>query len=335
MYKLGVLKRFKKTLITVGILGTVVFGVSACGSKDKNLGEVNIGYFNNVTHAQALLMKSEGSLEKSLQDDVKVNWTAFNAGPAEVEALFAGSIDIGYIGPVPAVTANVKSQGDVQILSGATKGGAVFIQRNGADIKNIADLSGKTVAIPQIGNTQHLSLLHLLSENNLKPVSEGGDVNVIAISNADVANAMERGDIDAALVPEPWGATLLGKGAKLLLDYDEIYLGGEYDVAVVVVRRKFKEEHPEIVEQFLKQHQLMTEKINRDKENSLEIINTELKKATGKALEKPIIQEAFERIGVSTELNKKSLNGFAGISKEQKFIGELPKEEQLYVSSDK
>ena len=116
MYKLGVLKRFKKTIITVGILGTVVLGVSACGSKDKNLGEVNIGYFNNVTHAQALLMKSEGSLEKSLQDDVKVNWTAFNAGPAEVEALFAGSIDIGYIGPVPAVTANVKSQGDVQIF---------------------------------------------------------------------------------------------------------------------------------------------------------------------------------------------------------------------------
>ena len=96
-------------------------GTTGCGNKETELTEVNIGYFNNVTHAQALLMKSEESLENSLGDDIKVNWTAFNAGPAEVEALFAGAIDIGYIGPVPAVNANVKSKGDVEILSGATK----------------------------------------------------------------------------------------------------------------------------------------------------------------------------------------------------------------------
>ena len=63
--------------------------------------------------------------------DINVKWTAFNAGPAEVETLFAGDIDIGYIGPVPAIGANVKSNGDVQILSGAAKGGAILIRREG------------------------------------------------------------------------------------------------------------------------------------------------------------------------------------------------------------
>ncbi len=302
----------------------LVCSLAGCGSKESEKKEVNIGYFNNVTHPQALLMKGEKTMETSLGSDVGVTWTAFNAGPAEVEALFAGDIDIGYIGPVPAVSANVKSQGDVSILTGATKGGAVLVKKQGSPIQDVSQLAGKVVAIPQLGNTQHLSLLHLLSENNLKPVTDGGDVTVSAVANADVANMMERGDIEAALVPEPWGATLESQGAELLLDYNQIYMEGQYDVAVVVVRKEFQEKHPEIVEEFLKQHEAATKKINEDKENCLKVINTELKNATGKSLSDDIISKAFERIVVNTELNKESITGFANISKEQGFIRELP-----------
>ena len=319
------MKRFRKRLLAT-LMVAAMAAMTGCGSGDKTATEVNIGYFNNVTHAQALLMKSEKSLESSFGDEVKLNWTAFNAGPAEVEALVAGDIDIGYIGPVPAISANVKSQGDVGILSGATKGGAVLIKRKDSGISSVADLSGKVVAIPQIGNTQHLSLLQLLSDNGLKPVSDGGTVTVSAVANADVANMMERGDIDAALVPEPWGATLLAGGAELLLDYDEIYMQGQYDVAVVVVRKEFREKNPELVEKFLKEHEAATARVNDDRENSLETINAELKSATGKALGDDIIAEAFERIVVSTDLNRDSIMGFANISKEQGFIKEQPED---------
>lgn len=322
----------RKKILAIGIFILITVGVIGCGADNgKELTEVNIGYFNNVTHAQALLMKSDQSLENTLGDDIKVNWTAFNAGPAEVEAFFAGAIDIGYIGPVPAVSANVKSKGDVEILSGATKGGAVLITRKDSGIQSVSDLSGKNVAIPQIGNTQHLCLLHLLKENGLAPVTEGGDVTISAIANADVANTMERGDIDAAIVPEPWGATLLEQEATLLLDYDQIYMDGQYDVAVVVVRKEFMEENPEIVEQFLKEHEAATIKIVENKDESIKIINAELEKATGKALSDNIIKQAFERIGISTELNKDSIMGFAEISKEQKFINEVPEESILFV----
>lgn len=212
----------KIRFILGGILAVVIVAASACGKENKKSEQISVGYFNNVTHAQALLMKSEKSLEKSVGDGVNVKWTAFNAGPAEVEALFAGDIDIGYIGPVPALSANVKSQGDVQILAGATKGGAVLIQRKGAGIRSVENLAGKSVAIPQIGNTQHLSLLKLLKDNNLKPVTEGGNVTVNAVANADVANIMQRGDIDAALVPGTMGRnsfrTRCGDGTRLSAD---------------------------------------------------------------------------------------------------------------------
>ncbi len=323
----------KKKWIVIGLCLVFLLALAGCSKEEesKSAKVLNMGYFNNVTHPQALLMKAEGSLEESLGEDVTVNWTAFNAGPAEVEALFAGDIDIGYIGPVPALTANVNSNGDVVILSGATKGGAILVKRKGTDINSVKDLSGKTVAIPQIGNTQHLNLLALLEENGLKPDTEGGTVKVSAVANADVANMMERGDIDAALIPEPWGATLLSQGAEMVLDYDEIYMDGDYDVAVVVARKEFVEENPEIVEAFLEEHEQATAQINEQQEESLQIINKELDDATGKSLSEDIITSAFERIGVDTELNRESIAGFAEISKEQDIIEEIPEEEDLYV----
>lgn len=321
--------KLKKILLT-GLIAVTALGFAGCGKDSGKEKEVHVGYFNNITHAQALMMKAEGTLEKNLGDDVNVKWTAFNAGPAEVEALFSGDIDIGYIGPVPAISANVKSKGDVVILSSATKGGAVLVKRKGSDINSVADLDGKVVAIPQIGNTQHLCLLKLLEDNGLKPVTDGGTVTVSAVANADVANTMERGDIDAALVPEPWGATLLENDAELLLDYDKIYSDGKYDVAVVVVRKEFMEENQDIVDKFLKQHEEATKKVNDDRENSLKTINNELKEATGKALDEAIIGKAFERIGVSTEINEESVLGFADISKSEGFISELPEGELIW-----
>lgn len=326
------MKKWNRSGIAVMFL-VILSVVTGCGKGEENATVVNMGYFNNITHAQALLMKSEGTLESSFGDGISVNWNAFNAGPAEVEALFSGAIDIGYIGPVPAINANVKSSGDVVILSSATKGGAVLIKRKDSGINSVADLSGKVVAIPQIGNTQHLSLLQLLSDNDMKPASEGGDVTVSAVENADVANMMERGDIDAALVPEPWGATLLEKGAELLMDYDDIYMQGQYDVAVVVVRKEFMEANPELVEKFLKAHEAVTENINNDTENKLKVINKELAEATGKSLSDNIISEAFSRIGVSADLNRESVKGFAQISKQQGLISDLPDDGALFVSN--
>lgn len=323
----------KHFIYFAAVIFLAVMGMTGCGNKSNSQDlQVRIGYFNNITHAQALLMKEDGSLEEALGEDIGVKWKAFNAGPAEVEAFFADELDIGYIGPVPAITANVKSEGDVQVLAGVAKGGSVLVVREGSGVASVEDLSGKTVAIPQIGNTQHLCLLSLLKENGLKPVTSGGDVVVSAVVNADVANIMGRGDIDAALVPEPWGTTLLRSGAQLILDYNEIYLNGMYDVAVVVVRKDFLEKHSDIVEIFLEQHHRATESINTNSDEVLQRINKELLDETGKSLSDDVIKEAFERIVVSTEVNEESMERFAEISFDEGIIRKTPGKEQLYAA---
>ncbi len=321
-------KALVKRVVAVAMTAALVTGLIGCGAKEKSENpEINVGYFNNVTHAQALYMKAEGTLEKALDGKASVKWTSFNAGPSEVEALFSGDIDIGYIGPVPAISANVKSDGDVVILSAASQAGAELVKASGSDIQSVKDLDGKTVAVPQIGNTQHLCLLKLLSDNGLAPVDEGGTVKVTAVENADVQNMMDQGNIDAAVVPEPWGSTLVKNGAEIVLDYDQLYLEGNYPVAVVVVRKEFQEQYPELVEEFLAQHEAATTQINSDTEKAAQIINDEINDATGKSLSRDILNSAFKKMTISTEINKEAIDDFADICLEQKFIDKKPSED--------
>lgn len=294
--------------------------------------QVRIAYFPNITHTQALVLKNQGTLEEAWKDTCEVTWTAFNAGPEETEALFAGEIDLGYIGPVPAVSANTKSNGDVQIISNATNAGAILLSRKGSGIETVADLAGKTIAVPQLGNTQHLCLLNILDENHLKTLDEGGDITISASANADIVNLFDNGSIDAAIVPEPWGTTIENNGnAEVLLDATEVFLNGDYPTAVVVATKDFMEAHPDLVEDFLKMHENASLYINDNQEEAQNIVNTEIKEATGKSLADDIIASAFSRMTVTSSLNKDAVLAFADISKNEGFITDVPEADQLFA----
>lgn len=295
--------------------------------------DVHIAYFPNITHTQALVMKNQKTLETKWADTCNVNWVSFNAGPAEVEAIFAGEIDLGYIGPVPAISANVKSNGDVKIISNATDAGAILLKRKGTDIASVKDLAGKKVAVPQLGNTQHLGLLSLLSENGLKTTDKGGDVTINASANADILNLMDNGSIDAAFVPEPWGTTIEKAGnAEVLLDYNEVFLDGNYPTAVVIAGSDFLEEHPDLVKDFMEAHKDATLYINENEDEARQIVNKEIEDVTGKALEEDVIKSAFQRMNVTETVNKDAVMKFAEISKNEGFIDTLPEESDVFTT---
>lgn len=333
-------KMIKKILTGIVLTG-ICLSAAACGSKadggNASSGgektDVRIAYFPNITHTQALVMKNQKTLEEKWKDTCNVSWTSFNAGPAEMEAIFAGEIDLGYIGPVPALSANVKSEGDVKIISNTTNAGAVFLKRKDAGIDSLADLAGKKIAVPQMGNTQHLCLLSILSEQGLKTVDAGGDVTVNASSNADILNLIDNGSVDAALVPEPWGTTIENNGnAEILLDHKEVFLEGDYPTAVVVASQDFIEDHPDLVREFLEAHEEATVYINENMDEARSIVNTEIKETTGKALDEEVIKNAFTRMTVDTQLNREAIMKFAEISKTEGFISKVPEEDDVFTT---
>lgn len=286
---------------------------------------VRVAFFPNITHSQALVGQVNGTFQEALGDSNTIEWTQFNAGPAEVEALFAGEIDIGYIGPGPAINAYVKSGGDFQIIAGATDGGAVLVSRSDLVITDLKELSGLKIAVPQLGNTQDLSLRNILSENGLTDTTKGGTVEIVAAENADILTLLQSGKIDAALVPEPWGSRLIKEAsANIVLDSNEIWRDGDYTTAVVIASKDFIQEHPWIVQQFLKAHLELTNYINSNQDEAKTIINNKIQELTGKSLSQDILDSAFNRIVVTTDPSKESVEDFSKLSYDAGFITENP-----------
>ena len=320
---------------TFFLCATLLLALFGCAKPAAENTAVRIAFFPNITHAQALIGSSVDDTGSSIFEQAlegcTVTYQDFNAGPEEIEALFAGSVDIGYIGPVPAINGFVRSGGDVVIISGAANGGAVLVARDGTNITSVADLAGKKVAIPQLGNTQHLSLLQLLSSNNLATTSAGGTVDVYAVANSEIKTLMQSGEIDAALVPEPWGARLTREiGAKLVLDYKQIWMDGNYSTAVVIVNKDFLNAHPDLVEQFLQAHADITAYINQSPDEARTTANARIEALTGAALNPEVLSEAFSRIVFTTDPARLSVEAFIDLSIEQGFIDACDNREALF-----
>ena len=134
---------------------------------------VKLGYFPTVTHAPGIVGDLGGLFEENVGDEVTIETSTFNAGPEAVEALFAEDLDITLIGPNPAINAFAQSEGAaIRIVSGSTSGGAFLVVADGID--SSADLAGKTLASPQLGNTQDVALRFWLKDNGIDTTPEGG-----------------------------------------------------------------------------------------------------------------------------------------------------------------
>src|SRR4051794_29424253 len=187
---------------------------AATASADAPLAEapeLRLGYFANLTHANALVGGDDGTYQKAL-GDTELTTQIFNAGPAAVEGLFGGAIDASFVGPNPAINAYAQSNGDaIRIVSGATSGGAQLVVRDGID--KPADLKGTTLATPQLGNTQDVALRAWLDDQGLKTSLTGGesDVNITPPGNTQTPGPFKAGQLGGAPLPQPRAAPPVGR----------------------------------------------------------------------------------------------------------------------------
>lgn len=287
---------------------------------------IHVGYFPNITHAQALVGRAGGQFEKALGPGVQIEWKPFNAGPAAVEALFAGAIDVTYIGPNPAVMGYVRSEGQaVRLIAGAASGGASLVVRQGSGIQGISDFHGKKIATPQQGNSQDVALRAWLHSNGLKTMDKGGDVQVLPINNAYQYTLFLKGELDAAWSPEPWASRLIHEaGGRMFLDERDNWPNHEFASTDLVVRPEFLKEHPDLVKNFLRAHVELTDWINNNPDQAKEIINEQLRKETGKPLKQAVLEDAFSRIKVTCDPIRAALVTSTRQAFEAGFLGHKP-----------
>jgi NitT/TauT family transport system substrate-binding protein len=286
---------------------------------------VRAGYFPNVTHSQALAGRAQGRFEKALGPGARVEWKVFSAGPSVIEALFAGALDLAYIGPNPTIAGYVRSKGEaLRVIAGATSGGAALVVRPAAGIQKPEDFRGKKIATPQLGNTQDVALRAWLQAHNLRTKEKGGDVLVIPIGNPDQLTLFLKGEIDAAWAPEPWVSRLIQEAnARLFLDERDLWPNRQFVTAHLIVRTSFLHEHPDIVKNWLRAHIEMTEWINAKPADARQIINQQIQKDTGKALPLKVLDESFLRLQATYDPIRSSLLTSAQQAFDAGFLGRV------------
>lgn len=283
--------------------------VAAGAKKIDGLDSVRIGYFGNLTHGTALVGVGKGLFQKEL-GATKVSPTIFNAGPSEIEALNAGSIDIGWIGPSPAINGYTASAGkDLRIIGGSASGGVKLVV-NPKKIKSLADVKGKKIATPQVGNTQDVAFLNWIADQGWKVDAKSGkgDVSVVRTDNKVTPDAYAAGSIDGAWVPEPTASKLVAEGAKVLLDEASLWPDKEFVITNIIVRQEFLKEHPKAVEAVLKASVEANKWINANPDAAKAAANKQLGIDSGKELPANVLDPAWKSIQFTNDPLASTLN---------------------------
>ncbi|AXH99517.1 aliphatic sulfonate ABC transporter substrate-binding protein [Sporosarcina sp. PTS2304] len=300
----------------------VVALLAGCGNKeaaevDKN--EVKIGYFPNLTHIATIIGLEKNYFAEEFGEDIKISTKTVSNGGLFMEAMASNSIDIGTVGPGPVINYFVKDP-KYHIVSGAVNGGAVLVTDGDSDIKELADLDGKRIAIPVIGSTQDVMLRKALKDVDLKAKANGGSVEFFAAAPADTATLFIQNSVDGAATQEPWGYILQNQaGGKLLLDWEDFAWGKDSTNTVVATSDKFLE-HDNLVKAYLSAHAKAVQFVRDEPEEAQALVVKHIKDLTGKELGADELEAAFSRIEVTTEVNKEVLQEMADISQEADYI---------------
>jgi NitT/TauT family transport system substrate-binding protein len=319
----------RSSLIVCLWLATTISGWAQGGATST----IRVGAFPNITHAQAMVGKANGWFDKAMGPSVKVQWTSFNAGPAAIEALFAGAIDMTYVGPNPAINGYVRSNGEaLRVVSGAASGGASLIVRGDSGINKPEDFHGKRVASPQFGNTQDVALRNWLKNHGMKTNDKGGDVTIVPMANPDQLTLFLKKDLDAAWAPEPWATRLIHEGNGLLfVDERTLWPNGQFVIGLLVVNTKFLKEHSDLVKNWIRANYDLTEWINTHQPDAKKLLNQQIQAETGKALAPAVLDEAFARMQVTYDPLHAALTTAAQQAFDDGFLGrQMPDLSNLY-----
>jgi NitT/TauT family transport system substrate-binding protein len=217
-----------------------------------------------------------------------------------MEAIFAKSLDVTYVGPGPALNAYLKSNGEeIRVISGAANGGAALVVKADSPIKAPADFRGKKIATPQLGNTQDISCRAWLKAQGFKVTQTGGDVTVVPTSNPDQLPLFQNGGVDAVWTVEPWVTRLeRDAGARVFLeDKDTI-------TTWLVSSVKFLRDRRDLAKKIADANVELTKWIQQNQAEAQKLLIDELKAETRADFAPDAVAHAWNRIQFTSDVSR-------------------------------
>ena len=324
-----------KKLLSCLILVMALLLVAGCNQEDPNSKVIRMGGFPNVTHVQALVARNmsrhgEGWFERYLPG-YSIEWYTYNAGPTAMEALFGRTADLTYVGPSPALNAYAVSAGrEVRILAGAVNGGAALMVAPGSNIHTPADFKGRSIATPQLGNTQDVSCRAWLTRNGLSCTLEGaGDCRVAPTPNSMQLQLMKQGDIDACWTVEPWVSRMESMAdARILVQEPDVV------TTVLVGRVGWLQNHPQEAATIIRAHRELTQWILDHPEEAQARVVEELTELTQAPMEPELVSSAWKRLRMTTEIDLPGLQQFVDDAQKAGLLDRIPPLDGMIYNQD-
>jgi NitT/TauT family transport system substrate-binding protein len=265
---------------------------------------VRLGLLSNITHASALVALKEGYFTKALGSAGTLKATAFSSGTEETTAILAGQLDAAYVGPNPAITAWQKA-GNIAIISGAATGGASIVVKKG--ITSAAQLKGKSLATPSLGNTQDVALRYYLKQHGVATnITGGGDAFIKPTKpNSAAVLQFKSGQIAGGSEPAPYDIQMVADGGTVLLSEPGV-------TTLLMVTKSFLSAHPDVVSDLLKAQVQANDFIKSNPTQAQSDANAELATYTGKPLAADLVAESFKEITFTNDPDAASLKTDAG-----------------------
>ena len=186
--------------------------------------------------------------------------------------IISGEVDVA---AVPVNLASVlynKLDGDISVLAVSTLG-VLYVLEAGSEVNSVADLAGKTVYATGQGATPEYILNYLLDKNG---VAGSVEVNYVG-EHAALATMLANGSAEIGMLPEPnVTSTLAGNdNLRIALNLTEEWnkvCSTELVQGVVIARKSFVNEHPEAIEQFLREYEKSSTFVNENIDEAAKLI---------------------------------------------------------------
>ncbi|SFH84420.1 NitT/TauT family transport system substrate-binding protein [Tindallia magadiensis] len=302
----------KRAAVMILLVVSLLLAACSDAASEAETSEINIGYFPNLSHGPAMIGVENGYFEDSF-NEINVNLQHFPNGSVFMDALSTGQIDVGYVGPGPVINRYLQG-GNVVMIGNASRGENVLVVRNDLDYTNAKDLDGKIVATPSTGCTHDLLLRKMLQEEGMAVEENGGTVKRLAQAPASMMGLFEQKQIDAALVSEPWASLMEAQGiARVVVDADEVPWDGDLAASVLVARKDFLEENPDIVADFLEANEKSISYIAENQAKAVEKMVDHIEEITDQRLEKTVINSALDRVVYDSTVNPSILQEFSDL----------------------
>ena len=309
-------RKLKVLLIVFVVLfisgSTIIYFSSSLWPSPDN-SPVRVGWLTGDLHHLAYFVaKSENiSGEKSMFQKyglsvIDANPMGYVNGPAEMDAIAAGEIDIGFLGLSPAITKHLNTGTNISIIGQVnTLGSALVVKKALNDFK---DLESKTIATPGPGTIQYFLLLKLCEEKGVNI----GAFDIVKLAPADMKPAMESGAINAFLSWEPYCSdAVIDKVGSVYVNSGEIW--ADHICCVMVASNDFVAGFPDVLINFTRAiieakdwiNNAKTSEIGSKEHSNLVDI---AEKFTGRTT--AVIELALRNINYKCEIDTFFINGF-------------------------